>query len=216
MKPLFLAAVLAAAPQPAKPAAPSPAPAAAPVKAAPANPFLVERSGPGGRGAHLRPGRGRLSRGEKRVAWYLTLAAHAGEDIAYGQLGWKLVPAQAAARGRLPLRPGGSGRRERLRREAGSSYLLRFYGQTGNHDRGDEPEVRPDLHPGRAGGRGAAGPQGGRAPRREERGRAEVACSRSWGPRCSTRLSSPRSPRRRRRRARTSSPRPPTPPTGRA
>src|SRR4051812_47204077 len=40
------------------------------------------------------PGVASLTRDEKLLAWHLTLAAHAGEPIAYDQLGWNLVAAK--------------------------------------------------------------------------------------------------------------------------
>jgi dipeptidyl-peptidase-3 len=135
MKPLFLAAMLAAAPQPAKPAAPAPStpPAAAPVKAAPANPFLVERSGPVAVARIFAPGVAALSLGEKHVAWHLTLAAHAGEDIAYGQLGWKLVPLKRLLEGVYLFGLEGPGGADGFDAKL-TDYLVRFYGHTGNHD----------------------------------------------------------------------------------
>ncbi|RKH76312.1 peptidase [Corallococcus sp. AB045] len=136
MKPLLLAAVLAAAPAtPQK----SPAPdagltqAAQPSLTVPGGKFLRARSGNTAVAQMFAPGIAELSLAEKRVAWSLTLAAHAGEDIALDQLGWKLVPAKQLLEGvwlfGRDAQSAASGFDGKL-----ADYLLRFYGHGGNHD----------------------------------------------------------------------------------
>jgi dipeptidyl-peptidase-3 len=118
MHALLLAAVLAASP--AKPSAA-------------ANPFLKSRTGNTAIAQLLAPGVTSLSAADKSVVWHLTLAAHAGEDIAYDQLGWRLVELKRLLEGIYLFGqegPGGPG----LFDQRLTSYLERFYGHSGNHD----------------------------------------------------------------------------------
>ncbi|RYZ41196.1 MAG: peptidase [Myxococcaceae bacterium] len=136
MKPLLLAAVLAAAPStpPASPAPATPtAQARQPSLTVPGGKFLRARSGSTAVAQMFAPGVAELSAAEKRVAWSLTLAAHAGEDIAYDQLGWKLVPAKRLLEGAWLF--GRDAQSEKSGFDAKlADYLLRFYGHGGNHD----------------------------------------------------------------------------------
>ncbi len=158
MKALFLAAALAATPQ-AKPS-PSPLPSTPAAKATPAPTgpsFFVSRLGHEAIVRMYAPGVPALSRDEKRVAWHLTLAAHAGEEIAYDQLGWDTVALKRLLEGVYLF--GLRGRRRspaRFDAEADASYLARFYGQHGNHDQVTSQKFVPAFTPSRAGGRGAA------------------------------------------------------------
>lgn len=71
-----------------------------------------------------------LSAADKQIAWNLVLAAHAGEEIQYDQLGWKNVEAKRLLeRVYLFGRAGDAGFEAQL-----TDYLRRFYGNTGNHD----------------------------------------------------------------------------------
>ncbi|HLL00276.1 MAG TPA: peptidase [Myxococcaceae bacterium] len=123
MNALLLAAVLAVSPQ-ANPSAGT---------AAKANPFLKARSGNTAIAQMFAPGVAQLSAEDKRVAWHLTLAAHAGEEIAYDQLGWRVVELKRLLEGVYLFGlegPGGPG----LFDQRLTSYLERFYGHSGNHD----------------------------------------------------------------------------------
>lgn len=131
MKPLLLAAVLAAAPQPAKPDA---------------NPFLAERYGDVAVARVFAPGVAGLSPAEKRVAWHLTLAAHAGEDIAYDQLGWKLVPLKHLLEGVYLFGREGQGGPGSFDAKL-TEYLVLFYGHTGNHDQVTSQKFVPAFTP---------------------------------------------------------------------
>jgi dipeptidyl-peptidase-3 len=141
MKALFLAVALAATPQP----APSPVPSTPPTEAA-AQPFLVERLGHDAIVRMYAPGVPALSREEKRVAWYLSLAAHAGEEIAYDQLGWDTVALKRLLEGvYLFGREGHAGPGSFDAKLA--DYLARFYGQTGNHDQTTGQKFVPAFTP---------------------------------------------------------------------
>lgn len=124
-RPLFLAAALGlcALTAHAAPAPAAPAPAA--------NPFLKQRLGSLAVAQLFAPGAAQLSKADQRVAWHLALAAHAGEPIQYDQLGWdnlelkhllECVHLFGAADPKAPFA-------QKL-----SEYLVRFYGQSGNHD----------------------------------------------------------------------------------
>jgi dipeptidyl-peptidase III len=127
MNALLLVAVLAASPQG------QPAESANTSAPTSARTFLKERSGSHAFAQIFAPGVAGLSPEDKRVAWYLTLAAHAGEDIGYDQLGWKLVGIKRLLEGVYLFGLEGAGGPglfdNRLK-----SYLARFYGETGNHD----------------------------------------------------------------------------------
>jgi dipeptidyl-peptidase-3 len=141
MKALFLAVALAATPRP----APSPVPSTPPTEAA-AQPFLVERLGHDAIVRMYAPGVPALSRDEKRVAWYLSLAAHAGEEIAYDQLGWDTVALKRLLEGvYLFGREGHAGPGSFDAKLA--DYLARFYGQTGNHDQTTGQKFVPAFTP---------------------------------------------------------------------
>jgi dipeptidyl-peptidase-3 len=137
---LLLATLLAAAPQ-TKPAESAPAGATAP---APAKTFLKARSGNTAVAQIFAPGVAELTLEEKRVAWHLTLAAHAGEDIAYDQLGWKLVEVKRLLESVYLFGQEGAGGPglfdKRLR-----TYLERFYGHTGNHDQVTGQKFVPEF-----------------------------------------------------------------------
>jgi dipeptidyl-peptidase-3 len=122
MNALLLVAVLAASPQ-AKPS----------TGAASANPFLKSRSGNTAIAQIFAPGVAQLSAEDKRVAWHLTLAAHAGEEIAYDQLGWRVVELKRLLEGIYLFGLEGAGG-PGLFDQRLSSYLERFYGHSGNHD----------------------------------------------------------------------------------
>jgi dipeptidyl-peptidase III len=140
MKALFLAAALAANPQPARTPASSTPPAEA------AQPFLVERLGHDAIVRMYAPGVPALSRDEKRVAWYLSLAAHAGEEIAYDQLGWDTVALKRLLEGVYLF--GREGHAEPGSFDAKlADYLARFYGQTGNHDQTTGQKFVPAFTP---------------------------------------------------------------------
>ncbi|AKI99729.1 dipeptidyl-peptidase-3 [Archangium gephyra] len=140
MKALFLAAALAANPQP----APTPAPSTPPAGAA--QPFLVERLGHDAIVRMYAPGVAELSRGDKRVAWYLSLAAHAGEEIAYDQLGWDMVALKRLLESVYLF--GREGHAEPGSFDAKlADYLARFYGQTGNHDQTTGQKFVPAFTP---------------------------------------------------------------------
>ncbi|MFY0526436.1 dipeptidyl-peptidase 3 family protein [Archangium gephyra] len=141
MKALFLAVALAATPRP----APSPVPSTPPTEAA-ARPFLVERLGHDAIVRMYAPGVPALSREEKRVAWYLSLAAHAGEEIAYDQLGWDTVALKRLLEGVYLF--GREGHAEPGSFDAKlADYLARFYGQTGNHDQTTGQKFVPAFTP---------------------------------------------------------------------
>lgn len=119
MNALLLVAVLAASP-PAKPSAT-------------ANPFLKARSGNTAIAQIFAPGVAQLSAEDKRVAWNLTLAAHAGEDIAYDQLGWRVVELKRLLESVYLFGLEGAGG-PGLFDQRLTTYLERFYGHSGNHD----------------------------------------------------------------------------------
>ncbi|MDY7229058.1 dipeptidyl-peptidase 3 family protein [Hyalangium rubrum] len=123
MNALLLVALLAAAPQ-AKPEAPGPVPAKT---------FLKARSGNTAIAQIFAPGVTELSADDKRVAWHLTLAAHAGEDIAYDQLGWRVVELKRLLEGVYLFGQEGAGG-PGLFDQRLTAYLERFYGHSGNHD----------------------------------------------------------------------------------
>jgi dipeptidyl-peptidase-3 len=134
MKALFLAVALAATPQ------------AKPAPTSTAQSFLVSRLGHDAIVRMYAPGVPALSKAEKRVAWHLTLAAHAGEEIAYDQLGWDAVALKRLLEGVYLLgREGGA--------EPGAfdakleDYLARFYGQSGNHDQVTGQKFVPTFTP---------------------------------------------------------------------
>jgi dipeptidyl-peptidase-3 len=130
MKALFLAAALAATPQ-AKPS--SPATVSTPPAAPAARSFFVERLGHDALVRMYARGVPALSRDEKRVAWFLTLAAHAGEEIVYDQLGWDAVALKRLLEGvYLFGREGHAGPGSFDAKLA--DYLTRFYARSGNHD----------------------------------------------------------------------------------
>ncbi|WP_375770079.1 dipeptidyl peptidase 3 [Archangium gephyra] len=142
MKALFLAAALAATPQP----APSPAAPSTPSTEAASQSFLVERLGHDAIVRMYAPGVPALSRDEKRVAWYLSLAAHAGEEIAYDQLGWDTVALKRLLEGvYLFGREGHAGPGSFDAKLA--DYLARFYGETGNHDQTTGQKFVPAFTP---------------------------------------------------------------------
>lgn len=75
----------------------------------------------------------KLSLAEKQVAWHLTLAAHAGEDIAYDQTGWNNVALKRLLEGVYLF--GRDGKKDPSGFDAKlTEYLTRFYGHVGNHD----------------------------------------------------------------------------------
>ncbi|MBN1206888.1 MAG: peptidase [Myxococcaceae bacterium] len=138
MNALLLVAMLAAAPQ-AKPAE-----AATTSAPPPAQSFLKERSGTLAIAQLFAPGVAGLSPEEKRLAWHLTLASHAGEDIAYDQLGWKLLEVKRLMEGVYLFGLEGAGGPglfdARLK-----SYLSLFYGHTGNHDQVTGQKFVPEF-----------------------------------------------------------------------
>ncbi|PTL84417.1 peptidase [Vitiosangium sp. GDMCC 1.1324] len=137
MKALFLAAVLAVTPQ-TKPSPPS--------TDSSAQTFFVARLGHDAIARLYAPGVPTLSRDEKRVAWYLTLAAHAGEEIAYDQLGWDTVALKRLLEGVYLF--GREGHAESGSFDAKlADYLARFYGQSGNHDQVTGQKFVPDFTP---------------------------------------------------------------------
>jgi dipeptidyl-peptidase-3 len=138
MNALLLVAVLAAAPQ-AQPAASATASAPTTAKS-----FLKERSGNTAIAQLFAPGVAELSPGEKRVAWHLTLAAHAGEDIVYDQLGWRLLEVKRLMEGVYLFGQEGAGGPGLFDKRL-KSYLERFYGHTGNHDQVTGQKFVPEF-----------------------------------------------------------------------
>ncbi|WP_370458969.1 peptidase [Aggregicoccus sp. 17bor-14] len=148
---LLLTGVLSATPAVALAArqATSTAAAAKPASAAAPPRFVLAHVGPDAVTQLYAPGAADLSPQEKQVAWHLTLAAHAGEEIAYDQLGWRLVSVKQLLEGvylfGLEGKPGSAA--------AGSfdakltEYLLRFYGHTGNHDQVTSQKFVPAFTP---------------------------------------------------------------------
>jgi dipeptidyl-peptidase III len=124
---LLLAVALAAAPQP---KAPPPAPASTPLEA---KDFLQSRSKNIAIARLFAPGVEALSADEKRVLWHLTLAAHAGQDIAYDQLGWRLVAVKRLLENVYLFGKEGQGGPGLFDKRL-TAYLERFYGHMGNHD----------------------------------------------------------------------------------
>ncbi|MFL5351492.1 dipeptidyl-peptidase 3 family protein [Archangium sp.] len=149
MKALFLAAALAATPQAkpspsATPSTPPAVPAAGP--AAGTQAFFVERLGHDAVARMFAPGVSALSPDEKRVAWYLSLAAHAGEEIAYDQLGWDTVALKRLLEGVYLF--GREGHAEPGSFDAKlAEYLERFYGQAGNHSQTTGQKFVPTFTP---------------------------------------------------------------------
>ena len=141
MTALLLAAVLAATPQ-AQPGGPA-------NTSAPTSPqsFLKSRTGNLAVAQIFAPGVAGLSPEDKRVAWYLTLAAHAGEDIAYDQLGWKLVEVKRLLEGVYLFGQEGAGGPGLFDTRL-TTYLQRFYGETGNHDQVTGQKFVPEFTPG--------------------------------------------------------------------
>jgi dipeptidyl-peptidase-3 len=92
------------------------------------------------------PGVPALSRDEKRVAWYLTLAAHAGEEIAYDQLGWDTVALKRLLEGVYLFGLEGGAEPGSFNAKL-TEYLARFYGQTGNHDQVTGQKFVPTFTP---------------------------------------------------------------------
>ncbi|WP_224250000.1 dipeptidyl peptidase 3 [Hyalangium gracile] len=135
---LLLLSVLAAAPQ-AKPA--EPAKTTGPASAAS---FLKGRTGNQAVAQIFAPGVAGLAPEDKRVAWFLTLAAHAGEDIAYDQLGWKLLEVKRLIEGIYLFGLEGAGGPGLFDKRL-TSYLTRFYGETGNHDQVTGRKFVPDF-----------------------------------------------------------------------
>lgn len=138
MNALLLAAVLAAAPQ-AKPTTPE-----TPSAPATAKTFLKARSGNTALAQIFAPGVAGLTPGEKRVLWHLTLAAHAGEPIAYDQLGWRLVDVKRLLENVYLFGREGQGGPGLFDKRL-AAYLERFYGQTGNHDQVTGQKFVPDF-----------------------------------------------------------------------
>ncbi|WP_224368816.1 dipeptidyl peptidase 3 [Hyalangium versicolor] len=134
---LLLVSVLSAAPEakPAEPAKPS-APTAAT--------FLKGRSGNQAIAQIFAPGVAGLTPEDKRVAWYLTLAAHAGEDIGYDQLGWKVLEVKRLIEGVYLFGQEGAGGPGLFDKRV-SKYLTRFYGETGNHDQTTGQKFVPEF-----------------------------------------------------------------------
>ncbi|HYH96968.1 dipeptidyl-peptidase 3 family protein [Hyalangium sp.] len=141
MNVLLLVAVLAAAPQatPAEPANTSAPPSA--------QSFLKERFGRHALAQLFAPGVAGLSPEDKRVAWSLTLAAHAGEDIAYDQLGWKALDVKRLFEGVYLFGLEGAGGPGLFDKRL-KQYLTRFYGETGNHDQVTGQKFLPEFTPG--------------------------------------------------------------------
>ncbi|MCY1073585.1 dipeptidyl-peptidase 3 family protein [Archangium lansingense] len=144
MKALFLAAALAATPQPARtPASSTPA---AEATSSTAQSFFVARLGHDAIVRMFAPGVPALSRDEKRVAWHLSLAAHAGEEIGYDQLGWDAVALKRLLESVYLF--GREGHAEPGSFDAKlADYLARFYGQTGNHEQTTGQKFVPDFTP---------------------------------------------------------------------
>ncbi len=133
---LLLTALLGAAPAL---AAQAPAPkATAPKAAAKSNGeprrYVLSRVGSDAVTQLYAPGVTQLETAEKQVAWHLTLAAHAGEEIAYDQLGWRLVSLKQLLEGVYLFGLDGAAAKAGGFDQKLTDYLLRFYGHTGNHD----------------------------------------------------------------------------------
>ncbi|ADO70155.1 dipeptidyl-peptidase 3 family protein [Stigmatella aurantiaca] len=126
MNALLLVVALAAAPQ-----AKAPPPAASAPLAA--SDFLKSRSKTTAVAQLFAPGVANLTADEKRVLWNLTLAAHAGQDIAYDQLGWRLVAVKRLLENVYLFGKEGQGGPGLFDKRL-TAYLERFYGHMGNHD----------------------------------------------------------------------------------
>lgn len=135
---LLLSAALAAAPQA------QPAESANKSAPATAKTFLKERLGNQAYAQIFAPGVAGLSPEDKRVAWYMTLAAHAGEGIAYDQLGWKLVGLKQLLECVYLYGLEGAGGPGLFDKKF-KAYLTRFYGETGNHDQVTGLKFVPDF-----------------------------------------------------------------------
>jgi dipeptidyl-peptidase III len=96
--------------------------------------YVRSRVGPDAITQLYAPGAAELSAAEKHVAWHLTLAAHAGEEIAYDQLGWRLVSLKQLLEGVYLFGLDGAAAKAGGFDQKLTDYLLRFYGHTGNHD----------------------------------------------------------------------------------
>ncbi len=113
--------------------------------AGPASPaYLVQRLGDTAVARLTAPGFAALPLEDKRVAWYLTLAGHAGEPIQFDQLGWNALAAKRLLEGvylgGLEGKPGAASFDARF-----TAYLTRFYGNLGNHDEKTSQKLLPDF-----------------------------------------------------------------------
>jgi dipeptidyl-peptidase-3 len=146
MKAFFLAAALAATAQaqPSQPATPSPSPAA--TSPSDTQAFLVERLGHDAIARMFAPGVPSLTPDEKRVAWYLSLAAHAGEEMAYDQLGWDTVALKRLLESVYLFGREGHAAPGSFDAKL-ADYLARFYGQSGNHDQTTGQKFLPTFTP---------------------------------------------------------------------
>jgi dipeptidyl-peptidase III len=135
---LLLAVALAAAPPP---KAPPPAPAPTPLEA---KDFLQSRTKNATIARIFAPGVASLSADEKRVLWNLTLAAHAGQDIAYDQLGWRLVAVKRLLENVYLYGKEGQGGPGLFDKRL-TAYLERFYGHMGNHDQVTGQKFVPEF-----------------------------------------------------------------------
>lgn len=83
-----------------------------------------------------------LSLNERKIAWYLSLASHAGEDIAYGQLGWNLPAVKRLLEGIYVYGLEGA---DPHFQKAFAEYLTRFYAHTGNHETDSSQKFLPPF-----------------------------------------------------------------------
>jgi dipeptidyl-peptidase-3 len=89
------------------------------------------------------PGFTALSAENKRVAWYLSLASHAGEPILYDQRGWRVREVKRLLEGTYLF--GLEGGPEEPFTAALTDYLTRFYAHTGNHVAGSGQKFVPTF-----------------------------------------------------------------------
>src|SRR5687768_3801023 len=116
--------------------------AAAVLAADPADTFLKERFGNHAVGQLHAGGLTELSAEDKRVAWHLTLASHAGVPIHYDQLGWNLLGVKRLLENVYLFGLEGKPADARF-----IEYLKKFYGHVGNHDAVTSQKFVPEFTP---------------------------------------------------------------------
>ncbi|MBI3182755.1 MAG: peptidase [Myxococcales bacterium] len=115
--------------------------------AAPGDGFVKERFGNHAVAQLRAPGVAELSLSEKKVAWHLSLAAYAGEPIAYDQLGWSNLAIKALLESVVLFGLKGDGADPRGFDARLSEYLKKLYGHGGNHDDVTGQKFLPEFTP---------------------------------------------------------------------